>query len=262
MHIHLTRRALLIGGAAALGFQPLRASAPVCSLVSEQEEGPFYVDHAAVRRDITEGKPGVPLKLRLAVVDATKCSPLPKVALDIWHCDSVGVYSAYDNQLGPPPGPPPERGDFGPGRGPGGPPPRRSTNATRFFRGIQVTDAKGFVEFETVYPGWYQGRTIHIHVKAHVDGRVCHTGQLFPPEDVSEEIAKLQPYAQHRNVHRTLQTEDHVFTEQHGSTGLLTLERLTPRSNTGGFLATAALALDPEASPEPVGFGPGPRRRG
>ncbi len=121
--------------------------------------------------------------------------------------------------------------------------------------------------FATLYPGWYEGRAIHIHVKVHVNSHVSHTGQLFFSEDITAEIARLEPYARRLNVERTLQGEDHVFTEQHGSASILKLARLKNGSNADGFLATITLAVDPEATPAPInggrrdGFGP-PGQRG
>ncbi len=168
------------------------AGTPACTLTAEQEEGPYYIDDETLRRDITEGKPGVPLLLAVALVNSRSCEPLRNAALDIWHCDASGVYSGFtanspDGGM-PPGGPPggrrggpPPPGFGGRGRGP------RQTDATRFLRGVQITDSHGGTEFSTLYPGWYSGRTIHIHMKVHLGGvadgkysggHVTHTGQF------------------------------------------------------------------------------------
>jgi protocatechuate 3,4-dioxygenase beta subunit len=133
------------------------------------------------------------------------------------------------------------------------------------LRGVQITGQNGLVEFTTIYPGWYAGRAIHIHLKVRCDGRssdakyagghVSHTGQLFFPEEITEDIAKLQPYAKRLGVHRTTQREDGIFNGQHGARSMLTLNRLTGSSNAAGFVATATLAVDPHATPAPVGRG-------
>ncbi len=258
---HLSRRGFLIGGAAALASANAMPTTPSCTLVAEQEIGPYYIDDEKLRRDITESKPGVPIHLRIALVDAARCAPLENASLDIWHCDALGVYSGFtanspDGDMrgpgGPPPGGPPPGG---PPRG--GPPPSRQTDATRFLRGVQLTDKQGIAEFATLYPGWYHGRAIHIHLKVHLGGHVSHTGQLFFPEDVTAEVAKLAPYAKRLGVHRTTQGEDNIFRTQHGSASMVNLTRLENGSNAGGFLATVTLAVDPEATPAPVGgFGP------
>jgi len=261
----LNRRAFLIGGAAAARALRAMPTSPACTLTAEQEEGPYYVDYDKVRSDITEGKPGLPLRLRVALMHAKRCEPLSNVSLDIWHCDAGGIYSGFtaNHPTGPggrggfPPGSPPS-GDFGP------PPPplhHAALDATRFLRGLQTTDDRGTAEFATIYPGWYLGRAIHIHLKVHAGGRVAHTGQLFFPEEVTERIARLQPYAKHREVHRTTQDEDEIFESQHGASGMLILSRVDAKSDAGGFVATVTLAVDPDAVPEPVsmrGFG-GPR---
>jgi protocatechuate 3,4-dioxygenase beta subunit len=296
---NLTRRGFVISGAAALVCPKGIAATPTCTLTAEQEEGPYYVDYEQVRPDITEAKLGLPLKLRIALVDSKRCAALENAALDIWHCDASGVYSGFtsnspdggggpEGRRGPggPGGPGRGFGDFGaqgfgpgmpppPGRGPGGPGGpggRRQIDATRFLRGVQMTDKQGLVEFATLYPGWYFGRAIHIHMKVHLGGsvsegkyaggHVSHTGQLFFPEDVTDEVAKLQPYAKRLNIHRTLQTEDGIFNGQHGASCMVNLTRLKNGTNAEGFLATVTLAVDPDATPAPVGIGGRGGRRG
>jgi protocatechuate 3,4-dioxygenase beta subunit len=260
----LSRRGFMISTAAVAGALRAMPSTPACLLTTEQEEGPYYIDYQNLRRDVTEGKAGVPLRLKIALMHAKRCTPLPDAALDIWHCDAVGVYSGFTanhpggpgGRGGRPPGPPPS----GPPPGGFGPPPgfRRTVDATRFLRGVQTTDSNGMAEFATIYPGWYEGRTIHIHLKVHTGGHVSHTGQLFFPEEITSRIAQLQPYAKHQDVHLTTQDEDHVFEDEHGASGMLTLSRIEAKSDAAGFIATVTLAVDPEATPEPVGMrGPG-----
>lgn len=136
-----------------------------------------------------------------------------------------------------------------------------------------MTGKQGIAELVTIYPGWYQGRTIHIHLKVHVagasadetysGGHSSHTGQLFLPEDVTADVARLNPYAGNSGVHRTLQSEDSIFLSQHGSAGIMQLNRLEKGSNQAGFTAVATLAIDPDATPPPIGMrgdrGRGPR---
>jgi protocatechuate 3,4-dioxygenase beta subunit len=135
-----------------------------CVLAPEQTEGPYYVDDAAVRRDVREGRPGTPLTLRLTVVNASSCRPIKGAAVEIWHCDAGGVYSGV-------------QGDTG-----------------MFMRGVQRTDAKGLAIFKTVYPGWYQGRTVHIHTMVHIAGNVVHTGQLYFSDAVTDAVYERSPY--------------------------------------------------------------------
>jgi protocatechuate 3,4-dioxygenase beta subunit len=123
------------------------SGAVTCVLTPEQTEGPFYIPRERVRRNITEGRRGVPLALRVLVVDASTCRPIKRAAVDIWHRDAAGAYSGVGGQR----------------------------NRT-FLRGIQRTNAQGVAVFQTIYPGYYQGRTEHIHVKVHLGGNVIHTG--------------------------------------------------------------------------------------
>ncbi len=138
-----------------------------CVLAPEQAEGPFYVPGDKLRRNVTEGKPGVPLTLKLTVLDVSTCKPIKGAAVDIWHCDAGGVYSGTSQQ---------------------------GTEALTFLRGIQTTDAKGVATFKTIYPGWYPGRTVHIHVRVSLGGNVVHTGQLYFPDSVTDAVYKRSPY--------------------------------------------------------------------
>ena len=131
-------------------------------LTPELTEGPYYVAGEKLRRDVTEGKPGTPLLLNLTVVNASTCKAVKNASVEIWHCDAGGVYSgAVANNPG-----------------------------TNFLRGVQKTNAAGVATFKTIYPGFYQGRAVHIHVKVHVGGKVVHTGQLFFPASVTNVVYK------------------------------------------------------------------------
>lgn len=165
-------------------------SAPSCVLTPEGSEGPFYVDTDLVRRDIREGRPGVQVELRITVVDATSCRPLQDAAVDIWHADALGVYSGV-------------QGDDG----------------SRFLRGIQRTDPSGVAAFTTIFPGWYDNRSVHIHVKVHIGGAEIHTGQLYLADEVTAAVAAVTPYAE-RTVPRTHNDDDFLF-RRGGSQSLL-----------------------------------------
>jgi protocatechuate 3,4-dioxygenase beta subunit len=143
-----------------------------CVLAPEQTEGPYHLDDHRIRRDITEGKPGVPLTLRLGVVDVSSCRAVKGAAVDIWHCDAGGVYSGTTAQ---------------------------DTEKERFLRGTQRTDAKGVALFRTIYPGWYQGRTVHIHVMVHIGGNVVHTGQLYFADALTDTVYRRSPYRNRPN---------------------------------------------------------------
>jgi protocatechuate 3,4-dioxygenase beta subunit len=136
-----------------------------CILSPEQTEGPYYLDLDRVRSDITEGRPGTPLELTLNVVDGDSCEPISDAAVDVWHCDASGVYSGV-------------QGDDG-----------------TFLRGIQMTDSGGEAVFRTIYPGWYTGRAVHVHVKVHIGGTDTYTGQLYFDESVTDTVYGAAPYS-------------------------------------------------------------------
>jgi protocatechuate 3,4-dioxygenase beta subunit len=220
-----TRRRFIRSTATTAAALPLAARAlklnaappPVCVLYSEQEEGPYYVNREILRGDITEGKIGVPLRLRVTILDVKTCRPISNAALDIWHCDAGGVYSGYTafNPGGPgfgggpggrPPGPPPgsENGGSppdGPGPqgsmgGPGGGPRKpHPTDDKVFLRGVQLSDAQGIVEFTTIYPGHYMGRVNHIHMKVHVGGSANSAAASSESNAASNASAALPEYS-------------------------------------------------------------------
>lgn len=210
----LHRRDLLVGaGALALlpvpiacaqesGTERAAARAPgrliagdTCPVTPRQTEGPFYFDPRLVRQDVREGRPGVPLRLRLQIVDAADCAPSRQSRVDIWHCDASGIYSGYDRE--------------------------RSAGET-FLRGTQFADASGIAEFRTLYPGWYEGRAPHIHVKAWLpDGRDL-TSQLYFPDALSDQLYAQRPYAG-RGGRRLRNADDGIFRRADGSAPLATM---------------------------------------
>lgn len=240
------RRTFLLAGAALSLGGRARAEARSCAANHEQVVGPFYIDGVAERAQIALGHAGVPLTLRVALVRAGRCAPLPGAVLDVWHCDALGVYSGFDALPPRPPGP-------RPGPPPDGPPPTPPiTNADRWLRGRRRADRDGVVEIATIYPGWYQDRAVHVHCKVHCGGHVAHVGQLFFPEEVTDAIARLPAYAAHAGTHLTRHAEDDIFTHQHGDESLVRIERVDPRRLERGLIATVRLAVDPDARPAPL----------
>jgi protocatechuate 3,4-dioxygenase beta subunit len=264
-------------GALAIGLTP---NADVCRLVTEQEEGPYYVAEELVRSSIAEGKPGVPLSLRILLLDSRTCKPLATAAVDIWHCDALGLYSGFTQTNptgpggpgvpgGPPPGGPPPGFDpqhpeknSGPPGMMGPPPHNHPTDKRTFLRGTQLTGSDGSVIFQTIFPGFYMGRTNHIHFKVRVGGaksyaagHTSHTGQIFFDEQVAIELMKHEPYSMHQ-IHRTTQTEDQVFNDQHGDLSIAQLRLLDPKLIGQGMHAGIVASVDPAAIP------PAAQRRG
>ena len=151
-----------------------------CAVTPEQAEGPYYFDADRIRRDIREDREGTRLRLALRVRDAGSCEPLPDAVVDIWHADAGGAYSGFDGG----------DGNGGPGGGRG-----QAQTDTRYLRGAQVTNNDGIVEFVTIYPGWYPGRAVHIHVKVHLDAQSVLTTQLYFDDALSDRVYAARPYA-------------------------------------------------------------------
>jgi protocatechuate 3,4-dioxygenase beta subunit len=218
----LSRRSTLAraGGlaAAALGAATVRAEAAgtrsalgsaACVLSPELTEGPYYLPNEKLRRNITEGLPGAPMSLRLTVVDATTCKPIKGAAVDIWHASPGGKYSGEQDN---------------------------ATVGQTFLRGVQRTDATGLALFTTVYPGWYQGRAVHIHVKVHVGGNVVHTGQLFFRDSFTDAVYRRTPYSA-RSARDVRNRDDSIYLEG-GSRSLLRL-----RTVGKGYVASISMGV-------------------
>ena len=168
-------------GAAGAGPAAVASGLVTCVLTPEQTEGPYYVDGAKLRRDVREGRPGTALTLRTTIVDAATCKPVRGASVEIWHCDAAGVYSGVEQQR---------------------------TVGELFLRGVQKTDAKGVAAFLTIFPGWYPGRTAHIHTIVHVGGNVVHTGQLYFTEAVTRAIYRQAPYRSRASARETTNAND------------------------------------------------------
>jgi protocatechuate 3,4-dioxygenase beta subunit len=193
----LTRReALALLGSAGAALLAGRASwsatggaALACVASPAQTEGPYFVDErlnrADIRSDPADGslREGLPLTLTLTIsaVSASQCAPLAGAMVDIWHCDLAGAYSDA--------------------RDPG-----FNTIGKKFLRGYQVTDAAGSVRFTTIYPGWYDGRTVHIHFKvrgaAAAKRNYEFTSQLYFDDALTDRVYARDPYA--RRARRTV----------------------------------------------------------
>ena len=182
--------------AAGSGTDAVSQGLVKCVLTPELTEGPYYVSGEKLRRDITEGKPGTALLLTLAVLNARTCKVVKGATVEIWHCDAGGVYSgAVANNPG-----------------------------TNFLRGGQKTNANGIAQIRTIYPGWYQGRAVHIHVKVHVRGSVMHTGQLFFPAAITQAVYARAPYSTHGTAPDTANGQDAIY-RNGGAKGMLALRR-------------------------------------
>jgi len=164
-----------------------------CVLTPEAGEGPFYLDPKLLRSDITSGQSGAPLQLALQVVRAGDCATLTNARVDVWHADALGLYSGYERQSGV--GGISTRGAVG----------------QQYLRGTQVTDATGSVQFRTIFPSWYGGRTPHVHFKVFLGGNEVVASQIFFPDDITREVFnEWQPYRQHASKRTTFNNNDPI----------------------------------------------------
>lgn len=188
-----------------------------CAPTPGQEEGPYYRDLRLERSDIREGRGGTPLLLEICVVDSD-CLPVPEVGVDVWQCDALGRYSWYaaagdDGRDGP-----------------------AALEPGTFLRGSQTTSANGRCQFRTIYPGWYAGRTVHIHFKLHHAAGTL-TGQLYFPDDLTDEIHERDPY--NRRSRRDTTNADDVIYREGGSATLM-----QPAPSGDGHVAGVTLAIN------------------
>jgi protocatechuate 3,4-dioxygenase beta subunit len=255
----ISRRTALAGaGVVTLGITGMSSVAataavrdPVpesaCQVTPEVSEGPYYLPIGPVRRDLTEDRTGLPLALRVKVIDAGTCRPIQGAVVDVWHCDAGGLYSGYIQQRAVEPA---AGGHVQP------------TDAGTFLRGAQMTDARGAAAFDTVFPGWHSGRAVHIHAKVRVGsyivggtvkgGHVTHTGQFFFPEELTGQIAAFEPYSANP-VQRTANEQDvHYHAGAGGSAGMLHVRWRDEPTLPGGLNAMITVTVDPEATPAAV----------
>ncbi len=216
--------ALLTGSGFFHGLSVAGATLPPsCVARPEQTEGPYFVDERLNRSDIRSDppagtpKPGIPLALALTVssLRGGTCRPLAGAQVDLWHCDADGVYSDVTD-------------------------PHFRTVGRRFLRGYQVTDAQGMVRFTTIYPGWYEGRTVHIHFKVRTAPAASQghtfTSQLYFDDALSDRVLARAPYAG-RGARTTRNPDDEIFVK--GGEQLL----LDPKPTRDGYAASFAVGL-------------------
>jgi protocatechuate 3,4-dioxygenase beta subunit len=217
--------------ATAIATTPVEASPTAnavasadCVVRPEETEGPYFVDEKLNRSDIrsdpSDGsvKEGAALQLAFLVsqIAANKCTPLPNAQIDVWHCDAMGVYSDTID-------------------------PSWNTKGKKFLRGYQLTGTGGKAQFTTIYPGWYRGRTVHIHFKIRTTSTTGQsyefTSQLFFDDSLTDQVFAQQPYSG-RGTRDTRNSNDGIY--RSGGSQLT----LAPTKSGDGYAATFSIALD------------------
>lgn len=196
---------------------------PSCVVRPEQMEGPYFVDERLNRSDIcsdpTDGqvRPGTPLALTLQIsrLNAGACQPLAGAQVDIWHCDAQGVYSDVQD-------------------------PGFNTIGQKFLRGYQNTNERGEVRFVTVYPGWYPGRTVHIHFKIRTTTTAKRSfefaSQLYFDDGLTDRVHAAIPYSE-KGPRTARNQHDWIF--RRGGDQLM----LAPTTTADGYAALFAIGL-------------------
>jgi len=181
---------------------------PACIVTPAQAEGPYFVDQQLNRSDIRadpadgSAREGLPLLLTIRILraNATGCAPLAGAVVDIWHCDAQGVYSGVQDRYA-------------------------NTVGQSFLRGYQITDVDGLAQFTTIYPGWYPGRTPHIHFKVRATdaaGRELEfTSQLYFDDAISDRVFAQAPY--NRRSGRGTRNENDALFRRNGELLMLAL---------------------------------------
>jgi len=205
--------------ASASAVATLGGEVPSCVVVPELTEGPYYVDtgleRADIRPDTTTGtvSAGAPLSLAFVVstVEGGGCVPLANAVVDVWHCDALGVYSDVQGNTGD------------------------------FLRGTQRTDGSGKATFTTVYPGWYQGRAVHIHFKVRTepdaDSGFILTSQLFFDDDLSRTVFTSRDPYQQKGAQDMRNAQDGIYNQSDGTT------LLDCQASGDGYAGTFAIGL-------------------
>jgi len=202
-----------------------------CSLICAAMLGPCYAT-TLVRKDISEGHDGLPVRLTFLVVDET-CTPVPNASVDIWHCAPDGLYSGDDAS------------DFCTNGD-------ATARAARWFRGVQTTDATGRADFDTCFPGWYAGRTIHIHVTIRINDTEYVTTQLVFDDVLDDEIVSTQPLYDTRGARDTENTADMVV----GAATIADYTFQTARMSDGAMLAWKAVVIRGSTTTSLCSIGP------
>lgn len=187
-------------GIDSVKLRPTPPPKPDCLVRPQLPLGSEFVDdqlnRSDIRSDPVDGavRKGIPLVLTMLVADVSNrsCKVIEGARVDVWHCDAMGIYSGV---------------------------PDRAFNTTgqKFLRGYQLTNAKGVVQFQTIYPGWYSGRAVHIHFTIRTQGtngqNYQFTSQFFFEDTLTDQVHAQEPYSV-KGKRDTRNTDDNIF--KHG----------------------------------------------
>src|ERR1043165_4696473 len=164
----------------AFADTPAAKATAGCVLIPTETEGPFPLDLTTTnsatywRTDVRENRTGATLYLRIKIFGVDNCTPMSGARVNIWHCDKDGSYSGYSTSQGN----------------------TTNTIGETWLRGYQMTDSYGEVQFTTIFPGWYSGRTMHIHFQVYVSSNYKAVSQM-----TCDVTSKNQVYADNASLY-------------------------------------------------------------
>jgi protocatechuate 3,4-dioxygenase beta subunit len=186
---------------------PVFRQLPNCLVTEAQTIGPCHANDAPVRFDVTEGRPGLPTRVAFRLVDAATCKPVPNADIEIWHTDARGIYSGAETD-------------------------KMCTLDDKLAlgglacRGLQKTDADGVASLLTVYPGWYRGRTIHIHCRIVAGEKELLISQIYFDDSLTDIVHGQHPDYDSRPMRETRNSDDNLIPAEHSENYIFDFEKL------------------------------------
>ncbi|KAF8998533.1 Intradiol ring-cleavage dioxygenase [Cyathus striatus] len=209
-----------------------------CILQPEVTQGPYYVEAELIRKSAVETQEGLPLYVDIQLLDVNTCEPVTDAYMDLWHCNSTGVYSGVV------------------ANGNGDSSDTTNIDAT-FLRAVQPTDADGVAYFETIFPGHYTSRSTHMHMLVTLNatvlanntldgGYVSHVGQAFFDQSLITAVEKLAPYSTNTQE-ITLNSADQILSEEAASMDPVVKYTLLGDSLADGVIAWITIGINASA---------------
>lgn len=282
----MDKRAETTGTSSALEPHETTIRNTTCVTAPEVTEGPYYLNNDLVRQDLREDQGGILLELDIGVIDTSTCQPLPNALVEIWNCNATGQYSGFHTSTestgstgssmsmsggGAAPssgsgGATPSGGGSGaaPSGGGGGGGMSVKTDGYNFLRGGWQTNENGIVTFNTIFPGFYTGRTIHMHTMVHQNitynsngtytsrsGSLVHVGQMFFEETLADQVMALSPYSGN-TMTRTRNAADSIMAQENsaGYSAYIDASAISASDLSAGVLGFITVGVDTTSAKE------------